>query len=67
MKKINLEGEIFFNLNDIKAAGKGKIELLEKVDKLGSLSKAARELGINYKNAWDMLHELNNLSEERNL
>jgi molybdate transport system regulatory protein len=39
--------------------GPGKIALLEHIDRLGSLSQAARELGLSYRRAWQLLDDLN--------
>jgi molybdate transport system regulatory protein len=36
--------------------------LLEQIDRLGSISKAAKAVGISYKTAWDVVDEVNNLS-----
>ncbi len=38
--------------------GPGKIELLRAVALSGSISAAARELGMGYKRAWSLLDEL---------
>lgn len=32
--------------------GSGKTEVLEYIDKMGSISEAAKEVGMNYKKAW---------------
>lgn len=39
--------------------GPGKIALLEHIDSSGSLSQAARELGMSYRRAWLLLDDLN--------
>ena len=39
--------------------GPGKISLLERIHDAGSLSKAARELKMSYKRAWNLLDSLN--------
>ena len=39
--------------------GPGKIALLEHVESTGSLSQAARELGMSYRRAWLLLDDLN--------
>jgi molybdate transport system regulatory protein len=39
--------------------GPGKIALLEHIDRVGSLSQAARELGLSYRRAWLLLDDLN--------
>ena len=38
--------------------GVGKIRLLEKIDELGSISAAARELGMGYRRAWFLITSL---------
>ena len=42
--------------------GKGRIELLKKIDELGSLAKAAKAMGMSYKAAWDAMKEMETLS-----
>jgi molybdate transport system regulatory protein len=44
--------------------GKGRIKLLQLIDKYGSISKAAKELGMSYKTAWDSIDTINNISPE---
>ena len=39
--------------------GPGKIALLERIEASGSLSQAARELGMSYRRAWLLLDDLN--------
>ncbi|WP_458700128.1 TOBE domain-containing protein [Sulfurospirillum sp. 1307] len=41
-----------------------KIKLLESIEKCGSISKAAKEVPISYKLAWEMLDNMNNLSSK---
>jgi molybdate transport system regulatory protein len=43
--------------------GHGRVELLEKIGALGSISGAARDMGMSYKAAWDAVDAMNNLSE----
>jgi molybdate transport system regulatory protein len=40
--------------------GPGKVALLEAIGATGSISAAARTLGMSYKRAWDLVEELNN-------
>jgi molybdate transport system regulatory protein len=44
--------------------GPGKIALLEGVDRSGSLSAAARQLGMSYRRAWLLLHNTNEAFHE---
>ena len=39
--------------------GPGKVALLEHIERVGSLSQAARELGLSYRRAWLLLDDLN--------
>ncbi|WP_022707871.1 winged helix-turn-helix domain-containing protein [Paracoccus zeaxanthinifaciens] len=39
--------------------GPGKAELLSRIDRLGSISAAAREMGMSYKRAWTLVEEMN--------
>ena len=41
------------------SVGPGKIALLERIATCGSLSKAARELGLSYRRSWLLLADLN--------
>ncbi len=51
-----MAGEDFLALN--------RIELLEKIDQLGSITKAGKAQGISYKTAWEQVDALNNLAEK---
>jgi len=39
--------------------GPGKVRLLEAIQKSGSLSRAARDLGMSYRRAWLLIESLN--------
>ena len=39
--------------------GPGKIQLLESIANTGSLSAAAKEMGMSYMRAWNIVQELN--------
>ncbi|MGC1728649.1 MAG: LysR family transcriptional regulator [Steroidobacteraceae bacterium] len=41
------------------SVGPGKIALLEGIQRSGSLSQAARDLGMSYRRAWQLLASLN--------
>jgi molybdate transport system regulatory protein len=43
--------------------GLDRVALIEAVDELGSITAAARRLGLSYKGAWDIVQALNNLFE----
>ena len=48
---IHLEGE--------HSLGPGKVQLLEEVRAQGSISAAARAMGMAYRHAWEMIDDLN--------
>ena len=50
--------------NSVGLAGNLWLNLLEKIDEHGSISKAAKAVGISNKTAWDILHKINNLAEK---
>lgn len=39
--------------------GEGRVQLLKAIDETGSLSKAAKQLNISYKKAWNLLDSVN--------
>lgn len=39
--------------------GPGKVELLESIGSTGSLTQAARSLGLSYRRAWLLLNDIN--------
>ncbi len=48
---IEIEGKKFF--------GPGPAQLLGLIDTEGSISKAAKQMGMSYKKAWDIVADLN--------
>jgi molybdate transport system regulatory protein len=44
--------------------GPGKGRLLEAIEQAGSISGAARGMGMSYKRAWDLVSDLNRLFTE---
>lgn len=48
---IDIDGKKFF--------GPGPAQLLELIEKEGSIAKAAKKMGMSYKKAWDLISDLN--------
>lgn len=46
-------------LDDGKALGPGKADLLEQIDALGSIAAAGRAMGMSYKRAWSLVEVMN--------
>jgi len=44
--------------------GIGRIELLQKIDELGSMNQAAKSMGMSYKKAWKLIQELNDMYDQ---
>ena len=44
--------------------GPGKIELLEAIQKFGSISAAGRAMDMSYKRAWDLVDEINRICRQ---
>lgn len=61
---LQLGGNLWLKYNKVSNLGKEKIDLLRAIDKCGSLSKAAKEVGISYKTAWDSIDLINNLHKD---
>lgn len=47
------------------AIGPGKADLLEAIDREGSISGAGRALGMSYRRAWLLVDEMNRCFQER--
>jgi molybdate transport system regulatory protein len=45
--------------------GMGKVQLLEAVDELGSISAAARSMNMAYRHAWELIDDLNRCFGEK--
>ncbi len=59
--RISLSHWIF--IDDVKFFGPGRVQLLENIEKTGSIVKAAQEMEMSYKKAWDMVAALNTLGK----
>ena len=57
MTRITVRVRIYFG--SLLAIGPGRIELLEGVQRTGSLSRAARDMGMSYRRAWLLMQSLN--------
>ncbi len=59
MTQINAQIRIYFGAE--RAIGPGRIELLEGVQRTGSLAQAARGMNMSYRRAWQLMQSLNQL------
>lgn len=59
---IGLEGDIWFQKAENCFLGGDRIALLEKIEQHGSITNAAKAVGISYKTAWQLVDMMNNLA-----
>jgi molybdate transport system regulatory protein len=50
---------------DVIAMGPGKADLLDAIDRTGSISAAGRDLGMSYRRAWVLADEMNRCWADR--
>lgn len=63
-KQIEVSGTVSLKKTDMAFLGGERIALLEKIDEYGSISKAAKAVGVSYKTAWDTINTINDMSEK---
>ena len=57
--KVRTEFRLRIRRGDDIAVGPGKIDLLEAIDATGSITAAARSLGMSYRRAWLLIDTMN--------
>ncbi len=61
-KKLMVSGRIWIEIDGLNFLGSGRIELLEKVEELGSLRKAAASMGLSYRKAYYAIRTMNDIA-----
>ncbi len=61
---LKISGKIWIDKDSKHFLGSGRIQLLESIEKFGSITKAAKAMQISYKTAWDYINEMNSISGE---
>lgn len=64
MKKKAIRVRCWIDIDGYKFFGPGRQELLQLIEESGSISKAAKSMGMSYKKAWAMVEELNALGSK---
>lgn len=59
-----LTGNLLLKSQGLPGFASAQVALLQAVDAAGSISAAARQVGISYKTAWDRIEAMNNLSAQ---
>lgn len=57
--KFRLNGRLWVETDDDRFMGIGRLELLTQIQEQGSISKAAQQMGMSYKRAWDLVSSMN--------
>lgn len=60
----HLTGRLSIDAPAGKALSDTRVRLLEEIDRLGSINRAAKAVPLSYKAAWDAIDAMNNLSPE---
>jgi molybdate transport system regulatory protein len=58
-QKYNIKSRIWISTEQGTFLGEGRIELLKKIDEMGSMSRAAKEMKMSYKKAWGLVTSMN--------
>ena len=61
---LELAGSFWVQKSGQKVFAEDRIALLEQIGRLGSITKAAKAVGISYKTAWDQVDLMNNLADK---
>ena len=56
---LSIDVDLRVHLGDQIAIGPGKAQLLESIQRTGSISGAGREMGMSYKHAWLLVDSMN--------
>jgi len=64
-KKISKYLKIKIEINDNFIIGPGKVSLLESIITNGSISSAAKKMGMSYRKAWKLVKEINDASSTK--
>jgi len=62
---MQIKGSFWIEKDGKSFLGRGRVELLKKIDRFGSISKAAKEMKMSYKAAWDAVDIINNLAQKK--
>ncbi len=57
-------GKIWLEIDNVKLLGPGRVELLERIHVSGSIRQAALQMGMSYKQAWEIVKEINSHFDE---
>lgn len=59
-----LKGRIWIEGKDGTFLGYGRVVLLERIKEYGSISEAAKSIGMSYRHAWELIDSINRQAKE---
>lgn len=62
--EFKVNGSLWLEGNGKRFFGPGPVELLQRIDETGSINQAAKQMGMSYKKAWELINNLNAMSKE---
>src|SRR5690554_5077736 len=63
-RTLRLHGSLWLSVDGEKFGGEQRIALLGQIAESGSITRAAKAIGLSYKAAWDAIDSMNNLAGE---
>jgi molybdate transport system regulatory protein len=63
-RRLAVEGGLWLGRRGRSFLGANRIKLLESIDRVGSITHAAKEVGLSYKAAWDAVDAMNNVADK---
>ncbi|MBT2160852.1 winged helix-turn-helix domain-containing protein [Zobellia laminariae] len=64
MSDYKIKSRIWIEVGDNVLVGEGRVKLLKEIEAQGSLSKAAKSIGMSYKKAWTLIDAVNKSAKE---
>lgn len=62
--RYKIKSRIWIEVDGNKLLGEGNVKLLKAIEEVGSLSKAAKAIGMSYKKAWSLVDAVNKRAKE---
>ncbi len=64
-KELEVKSKVWLEVEGEAVLGLGRKMLLEAIQRYGSISQAAREVGISYRKAWGYIHSMEELLDTK--
>ncbi|MES1213901.1 MAG: winged helix-turn-helix domain-containing protein [Bacteroidota bacterium] len=58
-RNLSVSGRLWIECDGNRFFGPGPVELLERIEKTGSINQAAKDMKMSYKKAWEIINTLN--------